>query len=289
MPTTSPRQQRRRTHRLVVAAVVVALVVLGVGYVWRTARDFAEGFGSSTCRAVASSYTATLDPDQMANASTITGIAVRRGLPARAATIALATAMQESKLHNIDYGDRDSVGLFQQRPSQGWGTAEQIMDPVHSTNAFYDALVKVDGWQTMEITKIAQRVQRSGFPEAYADHEGEGRALASTLSGHTPGGLGCRLKPLETRDHREGAVSVARHLEQELRVATVVGNGQVEVSGGDAQQAWLVGHWAVAHAQAYGLSSVTVGNREWTRQRGQDGWQWHPATTPAAANHVVVR
>ena len=85
-------------------------------------------------------------------------------MPARAASIALATAYQESKLYNIDYGDRDSVGLFQQRPSQGWGTVAQLTDPEFATNAFYDALAKVDGYREMEITVAAQEVQRSGLP-----------------------------------------------------------------------------------------------------------------------------
>lgn len=287
MPTT--RAERRRTHRLVVVAVVVALVLAGLGYVWYTVRDFNEGFSSSTCRAVASTYTATFNPDQTANAATITGIGTRRGLPARAATIALATAIQESKLENIDYGDRDSVGLFQQRPSQGWGTVEQIMDPVYATNQFYDALVKVDGWQTMEITKIAQRVQRSGYPEAYADHEGEGRALASTLAGHTPGGLGCRLEPLASGDRRAGPVVVARDLEKQLAVRGVVSGDHVEVRGSTAEQAWMVGHWAVAHAQRNGLSSVTVGDREWRRARGEEGWSWRAARSPVAATAVTIR
>ena len=117
---------------------------------------------------------------------TITALALRRGLPARAATIALATAIQESKLRNIRYGDRDSVGLFQQRPSQGWGTVEQILDPEYSTDKFYDALVKVDDWESGTITVVAQKVQRSSYPEAYADHEQEGRILASALAGHSP-------------------------------------------------------------------------------------------------------
>ena len=102
--------------------------------------------------------------EQAENASLIAAIAIERGLPARAVSIALATAFQESKLVNIDYGDRDSLGLFQQRPSQGWGTAEEILDPVYSTNAFYDALVQVDGYEDMEITEAAQQVQRSAFP-----------------------------------------------------------------------------------------------------------------------------
>ncbi len=132
-----------------------------------------------------------LSTEQAENATTIVAVAVRRGLPARAASIALATAYQESKLRNLDHGDRDSLGLFQQRPSQGWGTAEQIQDPYHAVNAFYDALVKVDGYQSMRITEAAQTVQRSGFPEAYADHEADGRALASALTGYSRARFSC--------------------------------------------------------------------------------------------------
>ena len=127
-----------------------------------------------------------LDLDQAANAAIIVGEAIRRGLRARAATIALATALQESKLYNIEYGDRDSLGLFQQRTSQGWGTEEQIMDPWYSSGAFYDALVKIDGWDTGSINDVAQAVQRSGVPDGYAEHEDVSRTWASALYGYDP-------------------------------------------------------------------------------------------------------
>ncbi|MCH8613682.1 hypothetical protein [Arsenicicoccus dermatophilus] len=285
------RGPRRRGPRpvVIVSVLVIALALGGMAFVWHTVQDFAEGFGSSTCKATAASYSAQLDPDQMANAATITAVAVRRRLPARAATIAIATALQESKLRNISYGDRDSVGLFQQRPSQGWGTADQIMDPVYASGRFYDALVKIPGWQTMEITKIAQRVQRSAFPEAYAQHEGEGRALASTLSGHSPGGLGCRLEPLADGDTRLTPAQVATHLRHELQARGTVVGERLRVPTGSAEQAWLVGHWAVAHSQAYGLTSVVVGDREWTRQRSKEGWGWQRAQRPAAARTVEIR
>ena len=151
-----------------------------------------------------------LEPDQAATAALIGGVALRRGLPARAVTIGLATALQESKLRNLDHGDRDSIGLFQQRPSQGWGTAEQVGDPVFATNAFYDALVKVDGYRDMEITKAAQAVQRSGFPEAYAQHEASARAWASALAGYSTSAPdlhprpGHRGRPDDGVDHRAG-------------------------------------------------------------------------------------
>ena len=130
-------------------------------------------------------------PSRPRTPSLIAAVADRRGLPARAISIALATAYQESKLENVDGGDRDSLGLFQQRPSQGWGTPKQIMDPYYATNAFYDALVKIDGYQNMEITEAAQEVQRSAFPEAYADHEKDGRTIASDMSGNSPAAFTC--------------------------------------------------------------------------------------------------
>ncbi len=153
---------------------------------------------SPKCTITAAGSTETFDPEQTGNAALIAALSVKRGMPPRAATIAITTAFQESKIRNLRYGDRDSLGLFQQRPSQGWGTAEQILDPVHATNAFYDALVKYQGYETADITKIAQRVQKSGYPEAYRDHEGQGRVLASNLTGHSPAGLTCRLDAVTT-------------------------------------------------------------------------------------------
>src|SRR5699024_9297828 len=145
-------------------------------------RDRLGLFLGEECQATALGESVSFQPDQMHHASTIVLLGVKRGLPARAGSIAIATAIQESKLRNLTYGDRDSLGLFQQRPSQGWGTQEQLQDPIYATNAFYDALTKVDGWQDMVITEIAQEVQRSAYPEAYADHEHEGRTIASALT-----------------------------------------------------------------------------------------------------------
>jgi hypothetical protein len=140
------------------------------------------------CSTTVNGHTVVLDTEQAENAALIAAIGVRRELPARAVSIALATAYQESKISNIEHGDRDSLGLFQQRPSQGWGTEDQILDPVHATNSFYDALIKINGYESMRITEAAQKVQRSAFPEAYQDHAEDGRALASALTGNSPGG-----------------------------------------------------------------------------------------------------
>ena len=119
----------------------------------------------------------TLTDDQRQNASAIISVAKDMELPPRAWLVALATAMQESTLRNIDHGDRDSLGLFQQRPSQGWGTPAQITDPAYSSRIFYERLLEVPGWESMPVTLAAQTVQRSAFPSAYAKWE----SLATSL------------------------------------------------------------------------------------------------------------
>ena len=167
---------RRRRHRGRIALLTVVAVVVGGG--WFASQFLVDSIRTSRCTIRAAGMTESFDPEQTGNAALIAALSIKRDLPPRAATIALTTAYQESKIINISYGDRDSLGLFQQRPSQGWGTAKQIMDPVYSTNKFYDALIKVKGYETADITEIAQKVQRSGFPEAYRDHEGQGRVLA---------------------------------------------------------------------------------------------------------------
>jgi hypothetical protein len=148
------------------AAVLVALA-------WRADAEAPEPAeppaAAPTCALPGSAITIT--PEQAANASIIAGVAWDRGLPDRAVVIALATAQQESGLRNLDYGDRDSLGLFQQRPSQGWGSEAQVQNPVYAAGQFYDRLVHVPNWQTGRLTEISQVVQRSGFPEAYQKHE----------------------------------------------------------------------------------------------------------------------
>ncbi|WP_262284271.1 hypothetical protein [Micromonospora sp. MA102] len=116
-----------------------------------------------------------LSDEQVANAKAIIAATKKAGLPERAAVISIATSLQESKLENLghlgDQNDHDSLGLFQQRPSSGWGTPEQITDPEYSTLAFLKGLKQVDGWETMPLTEAAQTVQVSAYPDAYAQWE----------------------------------------------------------------------------------------------------------------------
>jgi hypothetical protein len=123
----------------------------------------------------------TISPEQAGNAAAIAGVAWDRGLPDRAVVIALATAQQESGLRNIDYGDRDSLGLFQQRPSQGWGSEAEVQDPEYAAGQFFDRLVTVPGWDSGRLTEVAQTVQRSAFPEAYQKHEAMAIDLTAAL------------------------------------------------------------------------------------------------------------
>ncbi len=279
-----------------------ALVVIAISVVVALSNDRRPALISESCVASANGATHALAPDQAGNAALISAIAVQREMPARAATIAIATAIQESKLRNIDYGDRDSVGLFQQRPSQGWGTVEQILDPVYSANAFYDALANIDGYESMEITEAAQRVQRSGFPEAYADHEPEGRAFASALTGHSPAALTCRLRPpaaTDTEEPADGGLTprasdVLRTAENEfgdVRADAGADDGatvQFELEGGEsARRGWALAQWAVASADTLEVVAVETDGQRW--DRGPDGaWVASDAAPGAGTVNVTV-
>lgn len=124
-----------------------------------------------------------LDAAQIDNAQIIYNVAVGLQLPQQAAVIAIATAMQESRLENLSHGTADSLGLFQQRPSQGWGTPAEIMQPVYAATAFYSRLVEVPDWQELPLTVAAQDVQHSAYPDAYAQWQPLATALVDAFSG----------------------------------------------------------------------------------------------------------
>ena len=129
----------------------------------------------------------TWDTEQVHNAATIISVGMSTGVPVRGWIVALAAAMQESQLVNLpDLGDAnnaDSLGLFQERPSQGWGTPDQIMDPVYSSSKFFEHLLGVPGWQTMTVAQAAQAVERSALPDAYSAWESDATQLVSAITG----------------------------------------------------------------------------------------------------------
>ncbi|KSW29603.1 hypothetical protein [Cellulomonas sp. B6] len=287
------RPRRRRGGCLPALGVaLLAVLVAGVGVVGVVTlldRTRPRPPVAERCVAHLDGTDWSLSPDQAQNAALVSSLAVRRGLPARAVTIGLATALQESRLENIDYGDRDSIGLFQQRPSQGWGTVEQIMDPVYSTTKFYEGLEKVPGYQDLPVTEAAQAVQRSGFPDAYAQHEVRSRAWASALTGWSPAALRCTLRPVGTPTGTGPVVDRVARDWGDLPATAQLADGpegtpsRVDLDAtalvpDDASRAgWTLAQWAVAVARDTGVEGVTVADRTWTRSDPT----WQPTDAPA--------
>ena len=177
-------------NRVVVAVGIVGVVLVGaVGAAYLAFRGTSKP--GLPCRVVADSKSYPLDRAQAANAGIIATAAATVGLPHHAVTIGIAAALQESRLHNLAYGDRDSLGLFQQRPSQGWGTPAQILDPHFAATSFFRHLAKIEGWPAMTVSDAAQQVQHSAQPYAYAAWGNEARALARATTGELPGALSC--------------------------------------------------------------------------------------------------
>ncbi|GHA12721.1 hypothetical protein GCM10010372_10290 [Streptomyces tauricus] len=197
MPEPSPTSVApvRRGRFLRFGAALV--VLLGVA-AYLAVQYLTGGTGVPKCTVVSADGDGTsyeFTAEQAVNAATITAVGTNRGMPERAVTIALATALQESALRNLGHGDRDSLGLFQQRPSQGWGTEQEILDPAYAAGEFYEHLDKVPDYADLPLTVAAQRVQRSGFPEAYAKHEPDATLLAAALTGRAAATLTCEGRP----------------------------------------------------------------------------------------------
>jgi hypothetical protein len=231
----------------------------------------------------------TLDLVQMANAATISAVGIRRGMPERAVVIALATALQESKLENLDTGDRDSVGLFQQRPSQGWGTVERIQDPRYAADKFYSALKKVKGWERMRVTDAAQRVQRSAYPNAYEKWADESAVLARALTGRATGAVACTVTGAPALRGAAAAAGLLNGLKLDwgkglakTPAATQAAGLTVVVS--DASTGWRYAHWLVSHASATGLERVRFADLEWHAPDGK----WQPVSADAGVDERRV-
>ncbi len=292
-----------RRGRFVTTALAVLATVAAVGLLVQRATGPAW-FDATGCVAKVDGHEVTLSLEQAENAALISAIAVGRELPARAVSIALATAYQESKLENIEHGDRDSLGLFQQRPSQGWGTREQVLDPVHATNAFYDALLDVPDYRELEITEAAQAVQRSAYPDAYAEHEQDARALASALTGNHRAAFWCTTKgdadeaadDLDETGLVARASVVRRDLEAHFGAQSLGGFEPGGVSSGhmagsahyegraidvfvrpisatNKQRGWAMASYLVAQADRLDINTVIFDDRIWhAGSRSDDGW-----------------
>ena len=232
-------------------ALPAALIAAGIA-IWLSLGS--KTATPSVCRVAAGTSRYSVDLAQASNATTITAVGKRLGFPDHAVTIALATALQESQLHNLSYGDRDSLGLFQQRPSQGWGSAKQIMKPEYAASAFFKALGRIHGWQTMSITAAAQAVQHSDAPDAYASWEPLARALAITTTGESPAGLACEFSPTRSNSPPPSPIPA---LTQQL------GRSQLAAPG-SSKRGWIIVSWLVGHAEQYRITKVEFAGRAWT-------------------------
>ncbi|MDT0165278.1 hypothetical protein Q9R32_06905 [Actinotalea sp. AC32] len=287
---------RRRRSRLGPVAGVAAFTVLVAGgaaaVVGLLDRLDVEPPRPVRCSALADGTSWHLATDQAETAALLSATTVHRGMPARAATIAIATGLQESKLRNIDYGDRDSLGIFQQRPSQGWGTVEQVQDPVYATGAFLDALARVEGYESMEITVAAQTVQRSAYPDAYAQHEATSRAWASALTGWSAGAVTCSLPDPDGPGDATGLVERAGRDWAGSVTAAVGEDGAVvldptplaALDGGAQRAGWAAAQWAVAVAEPFGVTRVAHADQVWDRTTGA----WAAVDDVVADGRVVV-
>ena len=196
---------RRLGVRLLVVAVAVGLVVAlgGVAFVAMSAVMSAANSTLPRCAPpsggvpIEAAGRAGATGEQLANAAVVVATGRELGVPERGLWVALGTALQESGLRNLDYGDRDSLGLFQQRPSQGWGSPDQVRDPRYSATQFYNRLLAVPGWVEMPLWQAAQTVQRSAFPLAYAKWEQTAADILAEVGANAPvvvaalGGTGC--------------------------------------------------------------------------------------------------
>jgi hypothetical protein len=232
----------------------------------------------------------TLDPEQMANAATIAAVGIRRDMPERAVVVALATAFQESKLRNLTHGDRDSVGLFQQRPSTGWGTPEQILNPRYAAGEFYDALGKVRGWQQMEITVAAQRVQRSAHPTAYQQWADKSTVLAAALLGQATGAVACALRDKPAVRGAAAAAGLSESLSLDWgnldAITSTAQQPTLSLAAVNDRAGWQYAHWLVSHAADRGIKRVIFSDWEWTVKDGK--WTVVRPSDAAAAGRVVA-
>jgi hypothetical protein len=226
-----------------------------------------------------------LDFGQAVDAASIAGVAARDHLPGKALTIAYATALQESKLENLTYGDRDSVGIFQQRPSQGWGSTAELENPDYAAGAFFRALIKIPHYAKLPVDQAAQDVQRSADGSAYEQFAQTGAVLTAAFTA-TPHAVTCWYQPAARSARGANLAGAMKGLADAFgppgRGSAVDGVSQVRSSDSalikvPERSGWTVANWLVTNASAYGMRQVSYGGYRWTASLGETSWQADPA------------
>jgi hypothetical protein len=241
----------------------------------------------TACVAGPASQPVDLTVGQAGIAATIAAVADHRGMPARAVAIAYATALQESDLEDLHYGDRDSVGIFQQRPSQGWGSDRQIENPVYATTRFFEALAEVPGYRHLPIDEAAQAVQRSADGSAYGQYAATGSELAEAFTGTIPHAVWCSYgsplgKPSLAAARKELAAAFGR------LPARLSGDPAVTVGVRNTAQGWAVATWLVTNAAIYGIADVRYQGFDWVSGSGSGHWSAQPVAARKAADPAAV-
>jgi hypothetical protein len=275
---------RPRWRRATVVLVVLAALIGGACYAGYTVyQRVTTALIIPGCQAGSGINALPLDSGQAPVAATIAGVAARMGLPARALDVAYATALQESKLTNLTYGDRDSVGVFQQRPSEGWGSTAQLEDPEYASTVFFSALVKVPGYQSLPISAAAQDVQHSADGSAYAQWDSTAEYLATSYM-TTPHAVTCWYTPAaNTRADLASAAAGLVHVFGPTGAASdgavlqgvrpVRSELEVQVR---PENGWTVANWLMANASTYGLTEVSYDGWEWSASLHESSWQAVP-------------
>jgi hypothetical protein len=280
--------------------VIIAGLLVAAGFFVLSKFTRLSLFNPAGCTATANGAQVGLALDQTQDASVIAAVGRQMGVPIFGIEVAEATSMQESKLVNLDYGDRDSLGLFQQRPSQGWGTADQIMDPVYSSTEFFDALLKVPNWQSLTLAQAAQAVQRSADGSAYTEHQPDATVLATVFTGGAGAGLTCTLDGPTFAAQSPGTDGLTAQADAysttfksqvgPLTMQNVSSGGSafdIPVSGSATAIGWSYANWSVAQAETLGVVTVTYDGKTWSAAQGSSGWQ-NVAGSPANAGEVQI-
>ncbi len=267
-----PAKSRRGVLTPGILLLVLALGVVGY-FVLRQGKPLLTGSG---CQAGRGAAAVSLDPEQAAIAATIAGVAHQRSMPSHAVMVAYAAALQESKLHNLSYGDRDSVGVFQQRPSEGWGPARKLKDPVYATTRFFQALSTVPDYLHKPVFRAAQAVQRSADGYAYIQYQPEAAALAADFTGHSAHAVWCWSAgpspakadlPAARRGLTHAFGFISSH-----RAATPGDDPAMLVRVPRPAVGWAVAAWLVTHASSYGIHDVRYAGFQWQEASGSSGW-----------------
>jgi hypothetical protein len=292
---------RRRSWRrpLILLSVFTVLLAAGAYGAYTLYQRFvAQVLILPGCQAGTGGNAIPLGFGQAADAATIAGVAVREHLPARALTIAYATGFQESKLENLTYGDRDSVGVFQQRPSQGWGTTAQLEDPAYAAGAFFKALVRVPGYQTIPVDQAAQAVQKSADGSAYEQYAQSGALLAADYT-TLPHAVTCWYTPaaqaaaqgVSAKLNLHGAAEGLDHVfgtpgqGGALTSVTRIESGSADLVTAVPGAGWAVANWLVSNASSYGITRVSYAGYQWTASLTETSWQ---ADSGATASGIVA-